>query len=65
MQIDLHVTQPLSLSVFNEAWFSEQVFEKMFKYQITRKKSVGVVPSGQTDRHDEADSPSSPFRERA
>ena len=47
--------------------FSLQIFENIIKYKISRKSLSGsrVVPCGQTDRHDEANSRFSEFCESA
>jgi len=56
MYKNLHVTYPLFLPHFNQAWIFSADFPKILKYQISRK-SVQCQPSSfmrtdrQTDRH--------------
>ena len=65
----LHEKCPLFLSDFTEAWIFWAVFfsEKILnmKFQENPSSETRVVPCGQTDRHDEANSRVSQFCERA
>jgi len=66
MYIGLHVNYPLFLSDLMKLEFSRQIFEKssiikLHEYPFSRSR---VVPCGQTDRHDEANSCFSQYCER-
>jgi hypothetical protein len=58
MCIDLHVKYPSFLSDFKETWIFRADFWTRIKYQILWNPFSGsrVIPCGQMDRHDEANS---------
>jgi hypothetical protein len=67
MFIGLRVKYPPFLSDFHETEFSRQIFEKYPNVKCHENPFSGnqVVPCGQTDRHDEANSRYSQCYERA
>jgi hypothetical protein len=68
MYTGLHVKYRYCCQILVKVEFSRQFFEKSSKYQILLKiRPVGAElfhAAGQTDRHDEANSPFSQFCER-
>jgi hypothetical protein len=65
MHIDLHVKYPLFLSDFNETLILSTDFRKILKFHENPSSGRWVVPDGQMDRHDEANSRFLQFCERA
>ena len=63
----LHVKYPLFLSDFNKTWIFSTYFRKSRNIKFHQNPSSGswVVPCGQTDKYDEANSRFSQFYERA
>ena len=56
MFIDTHMKYPSLLSDFNETWIFWADFRTRIKYYENPLSGSRVVPCGQTDRHDEANS---------
>ena len=67
MYIGLHVNYPLFLSNFKETWIFSTVFWKYSNTKFNENPSSGswVLPYGQTDTYDEANSHFSQFCEHA
>jgi hypothetical protein len=69
MYISIHVKYPLFLSDFNVTWIFSTDYRQILVCQISMKiRPVGAElfhADGRTDRHDEANSRFSQFRERA
>jgi len=67
MSIGIHVKCPLFLSGLMKLEFSRKIFEKYSNIKFHENPSSGsrVIPYGQTDRHDEANTRLPQFYERA